>query len=116
MDEAMVAKLDDYWKSDLPESHKLAIRFVENWIEDKAHSVDDAFMARLRRHFTPAQVIELTTLAGIYESAHKFNHLFEMEQPEQVFEFEEYTVPERMQGYVKELLAARDGSKAAGKA
>ena len=116
MDEAMVAKLDNYWKSDLPESHKLAIRFIENWIEEKAHSVDNAFMAKLRKHFTPAQVIELTTLAGIYESAHKFNHLFEMEQPEKVFEFEEYKIPERMKGYVNELLAARDRKKADEKA
>lgn len=109
MDEAMVAKLDNYWKSDLPESHKLAIRFVEYWIEEKAHSVDDAFMARLRKHFTPAQIIELTTLAGIYESVHKFNHLFEMEAPAQVFEFAEYKVPERLSAYVDELKA-RHGS------
>lgn len=111
MDEAMVAKVADYGQSDLPKSHKLALRFVDSWIEEKAHSVDDAFLAELRAHFTPAQVIELTYLAGIYEAAHKFNHLFEMEQPANVFEFEEYKIPERMKGYVNELLAARDDRK-----
>ena len=107
MDEAMVAKLDDYGNSDLPESHKLALRFVDSWIHEKARSVDDAFLAELRRHFTPAQIIELTALAGIYESAHKFNHLFEMEAPAQIFEFEEYKIPAQLSGYVAENLAKR---------
>jgi alkylhydroperoxidase family enzyme len=107
MDEAMVAKLEDYGNSDLPEAHKLALRFVESWIQEKAQSVDEAFLADLRRHFTAAQVIELTTLAGIYEYVHKFNHLFEMEAPAQVFEFDEYAVPERLSSHVDELLAQR---------
>lgn len=107
MDEAMVAKLDDYGQSDLPEAHKLALRFVESWIQEKAQSVDEGFLAELRRHFTPAQVIELSTLAGIYEYVHKFNHLFEMEAPAQVFEFDEYAVPERLAVYVDEMLARR---------
>ncbi len=110
MDEAMVAKLDDYANSDLPTAHKLALRFIESWIQEKAQSVDESFLAEMRAHFTPAQIIELTTLAGLYESVHKFNHLFEMEAPAQVFEFDEYEVPERLSAYVDDLKAGRGSS------
>jgi alkylhydroperoxidase family enzyme len=111
MDEAMVAKLDNYESSDLPESHKLAIRFIESWIQEKAQSVDDEFLLKLRRCFTPAEIIELTALAGIYESVHKFNHLFEMEVPEKVVEFDEAKVPARLSAYVTELQAKRGNAK-----
>ena len=111
MDEAMVAKLEDYGNSDLPEAHKLALRFVESWVQEKAQSVDEKFLADLRRHFTPAQVIELSTLAGIYESVHKFNHLFEMEAPAQVFEFDDFRVPARLASHVDELAAKRKSGR-----
>lgn len=105
MDEAMVAKVDDHEASDLPEQVKVALRFMEAWILEHARTLDEARFAELRRHFSDKQIIELTALAGIYQSAHKFNRLFEMEAPGHVFEFEEPRAPQRLQPCLEQMQA-----------
>lgn len=108
MDEAMARKVENYEASDLPGQIKVALRFMEAWMLEHGQTIDEARFAELRRHFSDAQIIELTALAGIYESVHKFNHLFEMESPGHVFEFDETRVPERLRPCLEQMQARRN--------
>jgi alkylhydroperoxidase family enzyme len=56
--EDVVAKLADYETSDLPERTKMALRFADR-MTAPAPTVDDAFHAELRRHFTDDQILDL---------------------------------------------------------
>ena len=53
-----MAKLADYERSDLPERTKAALRLADKLSGDDA-SVDAAFMAALREHFTDGQILDL---------------------------------------------------------
>ena len=76
MDEAMIAKIHDPEASDLEPRVKLAMKFVERWVGDDARSIDDAFFAELRAHFSEREVLELAMTAGTVELSHKFNTAF----------------------------------------
>ena len=56
--EDLVAKLADYERSDLPERTKAALRLADKLSGDRP-SVDAAFMASLREHFTDDQILDL---------------------------------------------------------
>jgi alkylhydroperoxidase family enzyme len=56
--EDLVAKLTDYETSDLPERTKTALRLADTLSGDRP-SVDPAFMAALRAHFTDEQILDL---------------------------------------------------------
>jgi len=56
--EDLVAKLADYDQSDLPERTKTALRFADRLWGDRP-SIDPAFHANLRRHFTDDQILDL---------------------------------------------------------
>ena len=53
-----VPKLADYERSDLPERTKMALRLADKLSGDH-RSVDRAFHAELRRHFTDDQILDL---------------------------------------------------------
>lgn len=72
----------DHQNSDLDERMKMALNLTEDFVNNHAHGVDDAYMARLREHFTEAEVVELTVAIGIWDSVHKFNNVFDV--PEEV--------------------------------
>lgn len=72
----------DHQNSDLDERMKMALDLTEDFVNNHAHGVDDAYMARLREHFTEAEVVELTVAIGIWDSVHKFNNVFDV--PEEV--------------------------------
>jgi alkylhydroperoxidase family enzyme len=56
--EDLVAKLADYESSDLPARTKAALRLADTLSGDHP-TVDAAFMASLREHFTDEQILDL---------------------------------------------------------
>ena len=76
MDEAMIAAIHDPRNSTLEPRVRLAMLFVERWIADDARSIDDAFFAELRAHFSDRELLELAITTGTVELSHKFNTTF----------------------------------------
>jgi len=56
--EDLVAKLADYEGSDLPERTKMALRLADRLTGDTP-TVDEAFYAALRRHFSDDELLDL---------------------------------------------------------
>ena len=56
--EDLVAKLDDYERSDLPERTKVALRLADR-LAGEHPTVDAELHAALRRHFTDDELIDL---------------------------------------------------------
>ena len=54
----MVAKLQDYEASDLPERTKVALRLADRLAGEQPR-IDDGLHAQLRRHFSDDQIIDL---------------------------------------------------------
>jgi len=54
----MVAKLQDYEASDLPERTKVALRLADRLTGEQPR-VDEALHAELRKHFSDDQIIDL---------------------------------------------------------
>ena len=76
MDEGTIAAIHDPENSNLEPRVKLAMIFVERWVADDARSIDDAFFAELREHFSEREVLELAITTGTVELSHKFNTAF----------------------------------------
>ena len=76
MDEALVAAIHDPASADLEPRVRLAMLFVERWVRDDARSIDDAFFAELREHFSERELLELAITTGTVELSHKFNTAF----------------------------------------
>ena len=76
MDEALIAAIHDPEGADLEPRVRLAMRFVERWVRDDARSIDDAFFAELREHFSERELLELAITTGTVELSHKFNTAF----------------------------------------
>lgn len=53
-----MAKLAEYERSDLPERTKMALRLADK-LSGEDRTVDAAFMASLREHFTDDQILDL---------------------------------------------------------
>jgi len=81
MDEEMIERALDFRNSDLPERTKVALELTEDFILNHANNVDDAFMDRLKEHFTEEQIVELAIAIGIWDSVHKFNNVFDVPPP-----------------------------------
>ncbi len=92
----------DHQNSDLDGRLKMALDLTEDFVTNHAHGVDDAYMARLREHFTEAEVVELTVAIGIWDSVHKFNNVFDVPEAVQdgLFIVEPPDVPEDMLEHV----------------
>ncbi len=76
MDEELIAAIHDPRNSDLEPRVRLAMLFVERWVADAARSIDDAFFAELREHFSERELLELAITTGTVELSHKFNTAF----------------------------------------
>jgi alkylhydroperoxidase family enzyme len=102
MDEEMVQKMLDHRSSDLDAATQVALDLTEDFVQNHAHGVDDAFMERLRKHFSEEQVVELTIAIGIWDSVHKFNNVFDVQPPvsEGLFTTEKPDVPPDMRKHV----------------
>lgn len=59
VDETMTAKVDFYESSDLDERIKVALRYVDAFVNDP-NEVDGALARELARYFTPAQIVEIS--------------------------------------------------------
>jgi hypothetical protein len=79
MDEATVAKIHDFARSDLPDEVKVALEFAERWYLHHAQTIDDEMFAALRAHYDEAQIVELAIAVGSWELYHKFKMVFEIE-------------------------------------
>ncbi|HIG40991.1 MAG: hypothetical protein ABGY96_24220 [bacterium] len=102
MDEEMIKKMLDHRNSDLDDRLKMALDLTEDFVLNHAHSVDDAFMARLKEHFSDSEVVELTVAIGIWDSVHKFNNVFDVQPPvtEGLFTVDPPDVPAAMREHV----------------
>jgi alkylhydroperoxidase family enzyme len=77
----MVLMMLDHRNSELDERLKVALDLTEDFVSNHAHGVDDAFMARLKEHYSEAEIVELTVAIGIWDSVHKFNNVFDVPAP-----------------------------------
>jgi len=57
--EDLVAKLATYEDSDLPERTKAALRLADTLSGNRHPTIDGAYMAALREHFTDEQILDL---------------------------------------------------------
>lgn len=98
----MIVEMLDHRNSSLDERTRLALDLAEDFILNHARAVDDAFMDRLKQHFTEAQIVELTIAIGIWDSVHKFNNVFDVHPPveEGTFQVNPPDVPEEMRVHV----------------
>jgi len=98
MTEEMIVAMLDHRNSDLDERTKAALDLAEDFILNHARAVNDAFMARLKQHFSETQIVELTIAIGIWDSVHKFNNVFDIDPPVEdgTFQVNLPDVPEEM--------------------
>jgi alkylhydroperoxidase family enzyme len=70
--EAKMAEVSTWRESKLfSEPERLAIEYAERITNNQ--KVDDAFFARLKQHFTEAQIVELTAAVALENFRSKFN-------------------------------------------
>lgn len=102
MSEDMITQMLNHRESDLSDRIKIALDLTEDFVGNHAHGVDDEFMARLKEHFTEAEVVELTIAIGIWDSVHKFNNVFDVHPPVEdgLFTTEPPDVPPDMKQHV----------------
>lgn len=66
MTDTLVAALCDYDKHpEFSPREQLALRFAERMALNH-HSIDDTFFQDLRQEFTPAEIIELGMMTGLF--------------------------------------------------
>ena len=102
MTEEKIDKMLDHRNSDLDDRLKIALDLTEDFVQNHARGVDDTFMARLKEHFSDAEVVELTVAICIWDSVHKFNNVFDVQPPVEdgLFTVDPPDVPEAMRQHV----------------
>ena len=102
MTEEMIAEMLDHRNSNLDERIKIALDLAEDFVLNHGRGVDDAFMDRLREHYTEDQIVELTIGIGIWDSVHKFNNVFDIPPPvdDGTFQTQLPDVPEEMRQHL----------------
>ena len=65
-------------RTDFNEREKAALELAERETLD-SNGVDDAFWARLRRHFDEGEIIELAAAIGLFNYFNRFNNSLKME-------------------------------------
>ncbi|MBT4492425.1 MAG: hypothetical protein HOC70_04215 [Gammaproteobacteria bacterium] len=81
MNEEMIEKMKVHQTSDLDDRTKTALDLVEDFILNHARGIDDAWIARLKEHYSDAELVELTIAIGVWDSVHKFNNVFDVHPP-----------------------------------
>ena len=102
MTEEMITQMLDHRNSDFDERLKVALDLTEDLVMNHANSVNDEFMARLKEHYSEAEIVELTIAIGVWDSVHKFNNVFDVHPPveEGLFTVDPPDVPEAMRQHV----------------
>ena len=73
--EDLVAKLDDYERSDLPERTKAALRLADCLTEEWPH-IDATLHAELKRVLTDAELLDLGMAVMFFSGWQRFNEAF----------------------------------------
>jgi alkylhydroperoxidase family enzyme len=73
--EALVAKLGDFERSDLPERTKAALRYADRLTDDGAR-IDPTFYDELRRHLTDDELLDLGMTVVFFSGWQRFNEAF----------------------------------------
>jgi alkylhydroperoxidase family enzyme len=72
--EEKIAAIDDESSTLISARERAAIRYAEKLAVDH-HNVDDALWTELRRHFSEAEIIELTVHVTLYIGLGRFNEV-----------------------------------------
>jgi alkylhydroperoxidase family enzyme len=75
LSEDKVQQIRDYKNSDLSEREKAALRLTEIIASDP-HTLDDAFFAELKKHFSDEQLLDLGVAVGLLNGLHRFLETF----------------------------------------
>ncbi len=104
MTEEMIVQMLDHRDSNLDERTKVALDLAEDFITNHARGIDDAFMQRLKKHFSEDEIVELTIGIGIWDSVHKFNNVFDIAPPveEGTYQVGLPDVPDEMRAHVSD--------------
>lgn len=73
-----MAALGDPQAPALTPAERAALRFAEGMTRD-AHGVGEAIFAELHRHFDAGQVVEIATVAGLFNYFNRFNNALQVE-------------------------------------
>jgi len=76
--EEKIAAIDDERSDRGSPRERMAVRYAEKLAVDH-RNVDDAFWAELRRHFSEADILELTLHATLYIGFGRFNEIIGLE-------------------------------------
>jgi alkylhydroperoxidase family enzyme len=75
LSEDLVAKLDDYENSDLPDRTKWALRLAER-ISQGGFRADESFYESLREHFSDDQILDLGMTVAFMSGWQRFIEAF----------------------------------------
>ena len=78
--EEQLASVADFADADVySPQEKVAIEYAQRFSTDSAN-IDDAFIARLAEHFSPADIVELTLVIGKYVAFGRFMQVLGLDQ------------------------------------
>jgi len=75
LSEEKVQKMIDFENSDLTEREKAVLRLTEI-IAREPHTLDDEFFAKLKKHFSDEQLLDLGFAVGLLNGLHRFLETF----------------------------------------
>jgi alkylhydroperoxidase family enzyme len=79
-DEASLAAVSQHATSDLfSAAEKAAIEYAERFCTEST-GIDDALLARLGAHFSPAEIVDLTLVVGKYLAMGRFMQVLDLDQ------------------------------------
>jgi alkylhydroperoxidase family enzyme len=79
-DEASLTAVSQYATSELfSDAERVAIEYAERFCTD-SKDIDDALLARLAEHFTPAEIVDLTLVVGKYLAMGRFMQVLDLDQ------------------------------------
>ena len=61
------------------DAERTAIEYADRFSTDSAN-IDDAFMARLSSHYTPAEIVDMTLVIGKYVAMGRFMQVLDLDQ------------------------------------
>lgn len=79
-DDDALAAVSQYATSDLfTDAERTAIEYAERFSTDSAN-IDDAFMDRLKSHFSAAEIVDMTLVIGKYVAMGRFMQVLDLDQ------------------------------------
>lgn len=79
-DEASLQSVAEHATSPLfTDAERVAIEYAERFCTEST-SIDDALFSRLNEHFTPAEIVDLTLVAGKYLAMGRFMQVLDLDQ------------------------------------